>query len=82
LEGCAMWDWGKGTWGGRARVYGTIPVCVCAQEIARGKEDAATWDGGKSTWGGRARGFGTIPVCVRVQESEYGGGSLLAGKTL
>nr|GEV25125.1 hypothetical protein [Tanacetum cinerariifolium] len=25
LEGCAMWDWGKGTWGDRARVYGTVP---------------------------------------------------------
>nr|GFA24995.1 hypothetical protein [Tanacetum cinerariifolium] len=30
-----MWDWGKGTWEGRARVYGIVPVCVCAQEIAR-----------------------------------------------
>nr|GEW06434.1 hypothetical protein [Tanacetum cinerariifolium] len=29
LEGCAMWDSGKGTWEGRARVYGTVPVCVC-----------------------------------------------------
>nr|GEY58390.1 DNA-directed DNA polymerase [Tanacetum cinerariifolium] len=27
-------DGGKVTWGGRARVYGTVPVCVCAQEIA------------------------------------------------
>nr|GEZ96013.1 hypothetical protein [Tanacetum cinerariifolium] len=34
LEGCDTWDGGKVTWGGQARVYGTVPVCVCAQEIA------------------------------------------------
>nr|GEW39337.1 reverse transcriptase domain-containing protein [Tanacetum cinerariifolium] len=73
-EDAATWDGGKGTWGGRARGFGTVPVCVRVQERAKkiascmGKEDAATWDGGKGTWGGRARGFGTVPVCVRVQE--------------
>nr|GEZ56175.1 hypothetical protein [Tanacetum cinerariifolium] len=34
LEGCAMWDWGKGTWGGRGVAFGTIPVCVRVQERA------------------------------------------------
>nr|GEV01468.1 hypothetical protein [Tanacetum cinerariifolium] len=26
LEGCASWDGGKGTWGGRERSFGTVPV--------------------------------------------------------
>nr|GEW60349.1 hypothetical protein [Tanacetum cinerariifolium] len=25
-RGCAMWDWGNSTWGGRVRVFGTVPV--------------------------------------------------------
>nr|GEW85386.1 hypothetical protein [Tanacetum cinerariifolium] len=33
-ESLATWDGGNITWGGQARVYGTVPVCVCAQEIA------------------------------------------------
>nr|GEX47232.1 hypothetical protein [Tanacetum cinerariifolium] len=33
-EGCASWDGGKGTWGGQARVFGTVPVCVRVQERA------------------------------------------------
>nr|GFA48228.1 hypothetical protein [Tanacetum cinerariifolium]GFA76983.1 hypothetical protein [Tanacetum cinerariifolium] len=37
LEECATWDEGKVTWGGRAGVYGNVPVCVCAQEIAGGE---------------------------------------------
>nr|GEY83133.1 hypothetical protein [Tanacetum cinerariifolium] len=35
-EGCASWDGGKGIWGGRARVFGTVPVCVRVQERAGG----------------------------------------------
>nr|GEY45487.1 hypothetical protein [Tanacetum cinerariifolium] len=26
-RGCATWDGGNGTWGGRARVFGTVLVC-------------------------------------------------------
>nr|GEV44408.1 reverse transcriptase domain-containing protein [Tanacetum cinerariifolium] len=33
-EGCASWDRDKGTWGGRARVFGTVSVCVRVQERA------------------------------------------------
>nr|GEV47784.1 hypothetical protein [Tanacetum cinerariifolium] len=30
LEGLDTWDGGKGTWGGRAKVFGTVPVwCMC-----------------------------------------------------
>nr|GEW94218.1 putative reverse transcriptase domain-containing protein [Tanacetum cinerariifolium] len=78
LEECAMWDWGKGTWGGRGVAFGAVLVCVRVQErageeglILAGmvvKEDAATCLGGKGTWGGRAKVFGTVLVCVRVQE--------------
>nr|GEY47421.1 hypothetical protein [Tanacetum cinerariifolium] len=29
-EGCASWDLGKRTWGGRERGFGTVPVwCRC-----------------------------------------------------
>nr|GEV67259.1 reverse transcriptase domain-containing protein [Tanacetum cinerariifolium] len=35
-EGCATWDRGKSTWGGRARGFGTVPVCVSVQEKAGG----------------------------------------------
>nr|GEZ07082.1 hypothetical protein [Tanacetum cinerariifolium] len=31
-KGCASWDGGKGTWGGRARVFGTVPVYERAGE--------------------------------------------------
>nr|GEX97144.1 hypothetical protein [Tanacetum cinerariifolium] len=37
-RGCAMWDGGNITWGGRARVFGTVPVCVGVQEKAYGGE--------------------------------------------
>nr|GFD13015.1 hypothetical protein [Tanacetum cinerariifolium] len=30
--GAAMWDGGKSTWGGRAKGFGTVPVCVRIQE--------------------------------------------------
>nr|GEY31152.1 putative ribonuclease H-like domain-containing protein [Tanacetum cinerariifolium] len=33
-EEVATWDGGEGTWGGRARVFGTVPVCVRVQERA------------------------------------------------
>nr|GEW76521.1 DNA-directed DNA polymerase [Tanacetum cinerariifolium] len=46
----ATWDGGKGTWGGRARVFGTVPLCVCVQERAgegvvllAGKEDFSAY---------------------------------------
>nr|GFB02075.1 hypothetical protein [Tanacetum cinerariifolium] len=32
-KGLAMWDGGKTTWGGRVEAMGTVPVCVCTQEI-------------------------------------------------
>nr|GFA33478.1 ribonuclease H-like domain-containing protein [Tanacetum cinerariifolium] len=35
-EGCASWDGGKGTWGGRAKVFGIVPVCVRVQESEYG----------------------------------------------
>nr|GFC21802.1 hypothetical protein [Tanacetum cinerariifolium] len=34
LEGYATWDGGNSTWGGRARVFGTVPVCMKVQEKA------------------------------------------------
>nr|GEV39020.1 hypothetical protein [Tanacetum cinerariifolium] len=34
LEGYDTWDGGKGTWGGRAKGFGTVLVCVCTQEKA------------------------------------------------
>nr|GFB65360.1 hypothetical protein [Tanacetum cinerariifolium] len=34
LEGLATWDRGKGTWGGRVRVIGTVSMVLGAQEIA------------------------------------------------
>nr|GEZ59774.1 reverse transcriptase domain-containing protein [Tanacetum cinerariifolium] len=36
-KGCATWDGGNSTWGGRARVFGTVPVCVRVQERAGGE---------------------------------------------
>nr|GFB78257.1 hypothetical protein [Tanacetum cinerariifolium] len=33
-EEIASWDGGKSTWGGRVRVFGTVPVCVRIQERA------------------------------------------------
>nr|GEW09408.1 hypothetical protein [Tanacetum cinerariifolium] len=38
-EGCATWDGGNSTWGGRARVIGTVPVSLGTQEIAWGRDD-------------------------------------------
>nr|GFA17785.1 hypothetical protein [Tanacetum cinerariifolium] len=35
-EDAATWDGGKGTWGGRAKVFGTVPVVLGAQEIVWG----------------------------------------------
>nr|GEV06553.1 hypothetical protein [Tanacetum cinerariifolium] len=35
-EGCATWDRGNSTWGGRVRVFGTVPVCVSVQEMVYG----------------------------------------------
>nr|GEU53458.1 RNA-directed DNA polymerase, eukaryota, reverse transcriptase zinc-binding domain protein [Tanacetum cinerariifolium] len=37
LEGCDTWDGGKGTWGGRVRSFGTVPVVLRTQEIVWGK---------------------------------------------
>nr|GEZ49236.1 hypothetical protein [Tanacetum cinerariifolium] len=37
LGECATWDGGKGTWGGRAKGFGTVPVCVSVQEMAGGE---------------------------------------------
>nr|GEV56734.1 ribonuclease H-like domain-containing protein [Tanacetum cinerariifolium] len=34
---CATWDEGKGTCGGRAKGFGTVPVCVSVQEMAGGE---------------------------------------------
>nr|GEY44712.1 integrase, catalytic region, zinc finger, CCHC-type, peptidase aspartic, catalytic [Tanacetum cinerariifolium] len=36
-KGCATWDGGNSTWGGRARVFGTVLVCVRVQERAGGE---------------------------------------------
>nr|GEX76352.1 hypothetical protein [Tanacetum cinerariifolium] len=35
-EGCASWDLGKRTWGGRERGFGTVSVCVRVQESEYG----------------------------------------------
>nr|GEZ47719.1 F-box domain, leucine-rich repeat domain, L domain-like protein [Tanacetum cinerariifolium] len=32
VEDAATWDGGKGTWGGREKGFGTVPVCVRVQE--------------------------------------------------
>nr|GEX04102.1 hypothetical protein [Tanacetum cinerariifolium] len=34
----ASWDGGKGTWGGRVKVFGTVSVCVRVQERAGGNQ--------------------------------------------
>nr|GEZ65808.1 hypothetical protein [Tanacetum cinerariifolium] len=31
----ATWDGGNITWGGRVGALGSVPLCVCAQEMAR-----------------------------------------------
>nr|GEW60574.1 hypothetical protein [Tanacetum cinerariifolium] len=36
-EEIATWDGGRSTWGGRVRVFGTVPVSLGAQEIAWGR---------------------------------------------
>nr|GEZ91056.1 hypothetical protein [Tanacetum cinerariifolium] len=36
-EGCATWDGGNSTWGGRAKVFGTVSVCLGVQERAGGE---------------------------------------------
>nr|GFB25743.1 hypothetical protein [Tanacetum cinerariifolium] len=33
----AMWDGGKCTWGGQARVFGTVPIVLGVWEIAWGR---------------------------------------------
>nr|GEW86686.1 hypothetical protein [Tanacetum cinerariifolium] len=33
-KGCATWDEGNSTWGGRVRVFGTVSVCLSVQERA------------------------------------------------
>nr|GEW07564.1 hypothetical protein [Tanacetum cinerariifolium] len=38
-EGCATWDEGNSTWGGRAKVFGIVPVCLGVQERARVREE-------------------------------------------
>nr|GEW31969.1 hypothetical protein [Tanacetum cinerariifolium] len=35
-KGCATWDGGKSTWGGRAKSFGTVPVYVSVQEMVYG----------------------------------------------
>nr|GEY25197.1 Gag-Pol polyprotein [Tanacetum cinerariifolium] len=37
----ATWDGGKGTWGGWARVFGTVPVVLGVREIAWGKGESS-----------------------------------------
>nr|GEW93579.1 reverse transcriptase domain-containing protein [Tanacetum cinerariifolium] len=32
-KGCATWDGSKSKWGGRARGFGTVPVCVSVHEM-------------------------------------------------
>nr|GEV94320.1 hypothetical protein [Tanacetum cinerariifolium] len=74
-KGCASWDRGKGTWGGRERSFGTIPVLAGVQEgVCRPMRDKEidTWDGGKGTWGGREKGMGTVWVVAGVQDVSMG----------
>nr|GEZ46407.1 hypothetical protein [Tanacetum cinerariifolium] len=33
-RGFASWDGGNSTWGCRVEVCSTVPVCVCAHELA------------------------------------------------
>nr|GEY81534.1 hypothetical protein [Tanacetum cinerariifolium] len=33
-KGCATWDGGNSTWGGRVRVFGTVSMCLGVQERA------------------------------------------------
>nr|GEY32010.1 hypothetical protein [Tanacetum cinerariifolium] len=52
LEGYDTWDVGKVTWGGRAKVFGTVPVCVGVQEKAYGGEGVLAGKGVKGAlWG-------------------------------
>nr|GFD50918.1 hypothetical protein [Tanacetum cinerariifolium] len=43
----ATWERGNSTWGGRLGALGTVPVCVCAQEMAGGEGRGF---GGKMCW--------------------------------
>nr|GEZ88146.1 hypothetical protein [Tanacetum cinerariifolium] len=36
-KGCATWDGSNSTWGGRVRVFGTVPMCLGVQERAGGE---------------------------------------------
>nr|GEU88907.1 non-lysosomal glucosylceramidase-like isoform X2 [Tanacetum cinerariifolium] len=47
-KGCATWDGGNSTWGGRVRVFGTVLVSLGAQEIAWGRGEFLA---GKTGWG-------------------------------
>nr|GEZ14232.1 retrovirus-related Pol polyprotein from transposon 17.6 [Tanacetum cinerariifolium] len=46
LESLATWDGGNITWGGRVRVYGTVPICVSVHRKGWGR---GTRIGGKSS---------------------------------
>nr|GEZ45976.1 integrase, catalytic region, zinc finger, CCHC-type, peptidase aspartic, catalytic [Tanacetum cinerariifolium] len=77
-EEIASWDGGKSTWGGRAKGFGTVPVCVSVEEMVYGGRSllagkylrATVRKGGlcqlgiegKRTWGGR----GVIWYCSCV----------------
>nr|GFA20272.1 hypothetical protein [Tanacetum cinerariifolium]GFA36999.1 hypothetical protein [Tanacetum cinerariifolium] len=40
----ATWDGGKVTWGGRVRVYGTVPVYVCVHKKGWGLSSAVYFE--------------------------------------
>nr|GEZ97604.1 hypothetical protein [Tanacetum cinerariifolium] len=68
LEGLPTWDGGKGTWGGRVRVIGTVPVCVRIQERARGEGSRF---GGKRCWGVLCELLGFKGLASLVPETQF-----------
>nr|GEZ60987.1 hypothetical protein [Tanacetum cinerariifolium] len=56
-EEIASWDGGKSTWGGRVRVFGTVPVSLGAQEIAWGRGEFLA-------------GKGVVVLCRLVKSKE------------
>nr|GEX76842.1 hypothetical protein [Tanacetum cinerariifolium] len=70
-KGCASWDRGHSTWGGRAALVPEIHAKrVTTKEIKKGPRGI----GHKGTWGGRESGMGTVWVVAGVQEVSMGEG--------
>nr|GFA66345.1 hypothetical protein [Tanacetum cinerariifolium] len=83
--GCASWDRGNGTWGGRERSFGTVPVL--AEIVLRLWNFDKLGFNGKRTWGGRGviwKGSGGLQVYEsscgrRVNSTRLLAGNLVGG---